>query len=193
MEKSAKVEKYYNYIVSNILKDTHHEIKGDYVLLTLPWMDYRFSKKDAEYGYNSINTINFVGMGDMVQKHLAGKYGVRDEEMVGVMKRLLTIVYQNIFKDWDSDFLKRDRKPMNESQDKLDRYHNYIVDDMIKNIDFSVTDAVTKIFVNIKLPFMAPKPIPMYFGGVLRWVEPNKSFGKYVIEKYGIESPIFYP
>jgi len=79
------------------------------------------------------------------------------------------------------------KESINESQNKLDRYHNYVVDDMIKNTDFSVTDAVSKIFVNIKLPFRPPKAIPMYFGGVLRWTYPNKSFGKYVIEKYGVD------
>jgi hypothetical protein len=180
---NRKLKKYLDYVVKDLLKQTTAEVYSDSV-------NY----------YTPRGIIQRDGDIYMYDDQIANKYGLPDEMEVynyvdGKYKDILLDLEYDIGyalpkpKRDESiyDFLKRVRKPMNESQDKLDRYHNYIVDDMIKNIDFSVTDAVTKIFVNIKLPFMAPKPILMYFGGVIRWVEPNKSFGKYVMEKYGIE------
>lgn len=66
---------------------------------------------------------------------------------------------------------------------KLEVYYNYIVDNILTNITYRVTDTPMKIFVDIDLPFYTD---PILFGDWVRVGMKNISFGKYVVQNYGV-------
>ncbi len=108
---SSKLENYYNYIVDDMLTKTRYEIhttKTRYeihtgaVVIYFPWGFYDLYSADIPDFLSDVDTIEYDTMGNNIINYVSGSYGMHDEEIAEVVKRLLKIVYGNILKDLEN-------------------------------------------------------------------------------------------
>jgi hypothetical protein len=175
-------EKYINFVVNELLKGTTVEIYGN-----------------IPYFYTPTGIIHRNGDVYMYDDTIQKKYGIPED-----LHNTIEQKYKDILLDleydigytlpkpkWDEsvyDFLKRVRRPINESlKGKLDNYHNYIVDDIIKNLKFDVVDAVSKVYVRVTLPFRAPSThdLDIYITNT-NLTSKNIVFGQFLNMRYGV-------
>jgi hypothetical protein len=99
---SSKLENYYNYIVNDMLSKTRYEIHPGAVVIYFPWGFYELYQTDIPGFLSDVDTIEYDTMGTHIINYIAGNYGMHNEEIVEVLKRLLKIVYGNILKDLEN-------------------------------------------------------------------------------------------
>lgn len=98
---NGKIEKYYNFIIDNVVSDTEYEINIiNNVNLGLPWGEYRMTISDVIEQMNTLDRISLDVMSNSVRDHFSGKYGLQDNEIANVLQQSLMRIYQIIVDDY---------------------------------------------------------------------------------------------
>jgi hypothetical protein len=169
LKESTKKDRFIDYIVDDLKSKTNS--KGRIV----------FSNWDGQDRYNRwvdpLTMFHDEGVPGTIDTFMTKKYHTNDfEAQVEVWNRYMDW--------WKNEFINT---PLTESEDKIDKYYDVVVDDLVRNTEISFDDYGNYSRPVLKVPYWKQKvQVNEFDPDILP--HPSVSFRKYVKKKYGTQN-----
>lgn len=194
--------KYYTYIIKDLVSKTKFLATNPYTpgpCVRYPYVNYYGNDDDCSSIFDLDESYDYYFI-----KYVEEQYGLKHIDhydntlsevdlLWGFYGTVIRDMYSTDRTEWaDNDekywgqYAKINLINEDTKRERLDRYYQYVVDDIIKSINFSLVDSITNIYVKVKFPFRNVQPIDFGFPGT-NSVETNISFGQYITQKYGVD------